>query len=291
MIFDIPELLQRILVQLNLNDISSCLLVNRLWCRITVRLLWSDPLHRISQSVILTLVSSLTESDCQLKLPKLSSKLFFDYPRFLEVLDYTALISSIRKYISTHNIDSEVTEKQLTKNILNMLVRKNVKLKCLKVLDWERSLDEDIYLLLFEFQTLVSGISKLVIASDKAKLKFLNKLSSTCHDITIIELTLHSSAINVKSEMNALKNLIESQQHLTAATFQPIGLEIYGNSILLFLSALIKADSLKELLLVSDANDFRWVKASGCGELINVTNQFLGYDCLPGLQFFESEQL
>ncbi|CAG8534275.1 6989_t:CDS:2 [Cetraspora pellucida] len=82
----------------------SCVLVNRMWCRLTIPILWSRPFNLVSQNklntierssalIITTYVSCFSELERQLlidegfDLPLNYNKPFFDYTRYLKSMD------------------------------------------------------------------------------------------------------------------------------------------------------------------------------------------------------------
>ncbi|CAG8669279.1 20501_t:CDS:1 [Dentiscutata erythropus] len=84
--------------------LHSCVLINRMWCRLTVPLLWSRPFSLVSQNkintiernaalIISTYVSCFSDSERQqlidegFDLPLNYSKPFFDYTRYLRSMD------------------------------------------------------------------------------------------------------------------------------------------------------------------------------------------------------------
>jgi hypothetical protein len=104
---DLPELIKEI-IQYFLHDykaLYSCILVNRLWCRLAIPLLWEDPFSFPNSTknyhFIEVYLYNLNDGD-KLKLNEygINSNLFpsntlFNYPNFI-------------KYISTHNISRSI---------------------------------------------------------------------------------------------------------------------------------------------------------------------------------------
>jgi len=116
---NIPELTNRILQ--NLQDdhpsLYSCALVNRLWCRLTIPILWGDPFsfkfHKDSRFHFLDIyLSFLTENDKNTlrelglgyeRIDALSSiKPLFDYPSLIKVLDTSKVETTIKLWTSLY---------------------------------------------------------------------------------------------------------------------------------------------------------------------------------------------
>src|SRR5688572_30220791 len=94
---DIPELLNDI-IQYFQNDFStlhSCILVNRLWCRLAIPLLWEDPfsIYKTNYHVIKIYLHNLNDDDkaklneCRIKVNLFPSNILFNYPSFIKCLN------------------------------------------------------------------------------------------------------------------------------------------------------------------------------------------------------------
>ncbi|POG71922.1 hypothetical protein GLOIN_2v1774306 [Rhizophagus irregularis DAOM 181602=DAOM 197198] len=116
---DLPELTEEI-IQYFRKDIStlySCILINRLWCRLAIPLLWEDPFPKKdpfsreylkNQHFIEIYLSKLNE-DVKTKLYEYgvnnnlisSNTLLFNYPSFIKYLNIDKILSSIRTWVDT----------------------------------------------------------------------------------------------------------------------------------------------------------------------------------------------
>src|SRR5206468_930942 len=108
---DVPELINEIIRYLR-NDFStlhSCILVNRLWCRLTIPLLWEDPFSIPANNYrfIGIYLNHLNEYD-KTKLNELgidnnlfSSNTLFNYPSFIQRLNTCKTIHSVEKWVAT----------------------------------------------------------------------------------------------------------------------------------------------------------------------------------------------
>jgi hypothetical protein len=110
---DLPELIYEI-IKCFKNDFStlhSCILVNRLWCRLAIPLLWEDPfsIPTKNYNFIEIYLDNLNDDDFKAKLSeyKIKNNLFpynntlFNYPSFIKYLNTWKIISSIEKWVSS----------------------------------------------------------------------------------------------------------------------------------------------------------------------------------------------
>ncbi|RGB26997.1 hypothetical protein C1646_820033 [Rhizophagus diaphanus] len=108
---DLPELIFDI-IKYFYNDYStlySCVLVNRLWCRITIPILWENPFSiPIKNYNVIGIYLHYLNDDLKTKLNKYYeiNKLFpsttlFNYPMFLKILNIYEIISSVDKWSET----------------------------------------------------------------------------------------------------------------------------------------------------------------------------------------------
>ncbi|RIA86491.1 hypothetical protein C1645_878639 [Glomus cerebriforme] len=116
---DLPELTNKI-IQYFRNDLStlySCILVNRLWCRITIPLLWENPFlyYPIENYHFIEIyLSSLSEDD-KMKLKEyefdinlFSANTLFNYPSFIKCLNTREISGCIENWIT--NVKTLTTE-------------------------------------------------------------------------------------------------------------------------------------------------------------------------------------
>ncbi|CAB4437751.1 unnamed protein product [Rhizophagus irregularis] len=148
----LTETLIQIFNELELDELFSCILVNREWCKIVVPILWSDPWKNIDIYVVFntkyighgnikkyillisTYISCLSDDDRNnLKLfgiPISNLKPFFDYPIFLRYLNYHHFIFLINKFVfeKIGNNNDENLTKLIIKKIWNLFKEKCKKL-------------------------------------------------------------------------------------------------------------------------------------------------------------------
>ncbi|GBB99712.1 hypothetical protein RclHR1_03600008 [Rhizophagus clarus] len=106
---DLPELIYEIIQYLH-NDhitLSSCILVNRLWCRIAIPLLWENPFSTCTKNcnfieIYLQYLNEKDKDKLQEYGIKIHSKpsLLFNYPNFIKNINTCKIVYSIEKWIS-----------------------------------------------------------------------------------------------------------------------------------------------------------------------------------------------
>ncbi|GBB95367.1 hypothetical protein RclHR1_02520002 [Rhizophagus clarus] len=119
---DLPELIYEV-IKCFKNDFStlhSCILVNRLWCRLAIPLLWEDPfsIPTKNYNFIEIYLHSLDDDNFKAKLneydinnyPFLSSNTLFNYPSFIKYLNTWKIISSIERWVSAAVLRNLTTE-------------------------------------------------------------------------------------------------------------------------------------------------------------------------------------
>ncbi|PKY16827.1 hypothetical protein RhiirB3_521490 [Rhizophagus irregularis] len=111
---DLPELTYEVIKYLQ-NDYStlhSCVLVNRLWCRLAIPLLWENPFSIPTKNY--NVIDIYLNDDLKTKLNEyeiiedsLPSNTLFDYPSFLKSLNIYKFINSVEKWFETVYIISK----------------------------------------------------------------------------------------------------------------------------------------------------------------------------------------
>ncbi|POG73892.1 hypothetical protein GLOIN_2v1873989 [Rhizophagus irregularis DAOM 181602=DAOM 197198] len=109
---DLPELIYEIIKYLQ-NDYStlySCILVNKLWCRLAIPLLWENPFSIPTKNYkfIEIYLHNLNDDDFNTKLNEykivnnsLPSNILFNYPRFLKYLNIYEFIYLVEKWFKS----------------------------------------------------------------------------------------------------------------------------------------------------------------------------------------------
>ncbi|CAG8504524.1 17089_t:CDS:1 [Cetraspora pellucida] len=135
------------------SSLFSCLLVNRLWCKLTIGLLWSRPFEyhinvkRFSM-IIQTYISCLPIAEKQMLISKNKrilpniptkrsflnamdktksysdqDKLLFNYPKYLRKLDLSNFQNGVKQYLTTVNIESYQLIAFTVQILLNFLIQ------------------------------------------------------------------------------------------------------------------------------------------------------------------------
>ncbi|RGB32848.1 hypothetical protein C1646_743691 [Rhizophagus diaphanus] len=109
---DLPELTEEIIqyFRKDFSTLYSCILINRLWCRLAIPLLWEDPFSKKypeNRHFIEIYLSKLNE-DVKTKLyiygvnnNLVFSNTLFNYPSFIKYLDIDKILSSIQTWVDT----------------------------------------------------------------------------------------------------------------------------------------------------------------------------------------------
>ncbi|GES79249.1 hypothetical protein GLOIN_2v1879318 [Rhizophagus clarus] len=131
---DMPELTDKIIqcLQYDFLALHSCILVNRLWCRIAIPLLWEDPFSKKlklpkNYNIFEIVLQNLNEDD-KVKLndfginnDTFTSNTLFNYPSFIKCLDTYTFVYSVKMWIKT-KISVKIMDS--TKFIFLLLIRK-----------------------------------------------------------------------------------------------------------------------------------------------------------------------
>ncbi|CAB4426568.1 unnamed protein product [Rhizophagus irregularis] len=118
---DLPELTFKIMkyFQNDYSTLHSCILVNRLWCRLSIPLLWENPfsIHAENYNFIEIYLHSLNDDFITNKYKIINksshSNILFNYPRFLKYLNTNEFIFSVDKWykLVTSTTNSEDIKK------------------------------------------------------------------------------------------------------------------------------------------------------------------------------------
>ncbi|CAB5199767.1 unnamed protein product [Rhizophagus irregularis] len=146
---DLTELTYEVIkyFQNDLSTLHSCILVNRLWCRLAIPLLWENPfsIHTGNYNFIEIYLHSLND-DFKINKYKIINKsshsnILFNYPRFLKYLNTNEFIFSVDKWYklvtSTTNSEDIVTDlKKLTDicvSLFKIFIENEVNLHTLEI--------------------------------------------------------------------------------------------------------------------------------------------------------------
>ncbi|RIA84325.1 hypothetical protein C1645_832438 [Glomus cerebriforme] len=240
--------------------LHSCLLVNRLWCKISIGILWKNIWNfrysiyyvhqpKVASKVVSTLVTCLSEESKELLyknnifIPTPTSKPpLFDYASFCkglpiddicQIIDVGLLISLNQKNLVVNEFIKMFTNKIFS---LNILTYYNNNLSNIN--------PNDISYTCFSGANLVN-LSRLYCSSD-INPEFYYQLSQTCHNLQSLYINLKPKSIS-----NELKELISSQKNLKDLSLSALD----GGDWTDILTSLIKhSNTLKKLYLNSFNN-------------------------------------
>jgi hypothetical protein len=221
---DLPELTEEI-IQYFLHDyktLYSCILVNRLWCRLAIPLLWDDPFsfpHLAKNYHFIEVYLYKLNDDDKIKLNEYGinsssfpSSALFNYSRFIKHFN----IYSIYRSINIWKTDKKVKEENFTVLIIELLLK--------MFIDSGASLHTFVgyayfhcfskHELITQNPNFVCNIKNLKI-NPKLDTDYLEFLSSNCSSISFLD--IHSSFDN--NNMKYFSQIINSQRDLRIIKF------------------------------------------------------------------------
>ncbi|RIA80118.1 hypothetical protein C1645_839266 [Glomus cerebriforme] len=211
--------------------LHSCLLVNRLWCRVSVEILWKNIWefnNKNAPSLLNTLISCLpNESKVLLNdhgiLTQKSS--LFNYASFCKVLSIDKIIEMIYYNINPFNeknsTDSFQAEYLKTKEILKMFMKQISSLKILTYSFIHVKIPN--FINFFGAKDCLKNLSELNCESEGHP-KFFRQLSQICHNIQSL------SIVYTLITSNGLKDLISLQNGLKSLSIELDDYDKYCNN-------------------------------------------------------------
>ncbi|PKC64249.1 hypothetical protein RhiirA1_462670 [Rhizophagus irregularis] len=245
---DLPELINEIIQYFHYDykTLHSCILVNRLWCRLTIPLLWEDPFSikfPKNYYFINIYLNNLSDDDkTKLNEYGINDDLFssnttlFNYPSFIQSLDTRKLSSSIRNWVgnSTTRKQNPINSMQNTnlspsqtsdftkliyKSLFLVLIKSEVNLNSFKVTmitdkDYEKF--ADIFELILQKPNFINNIKNLSIDIDIITdniTEFLMFIYSNCYSISSFYFLYPYEYNHIITE-KSLSQIIDSQRNL-----------------------------------------------------------------------------
>jgi hypothetical protein len=218
----------------------SCLLVNRLWCKIAVSILWRNILDfkssyqerslKVAFAILSILIACLPneskeflyKNEISFPTPT-SNPPLFNYPKFCKVLSINEIATIVVNVSRNSNIYNLVTNE-----IIKMFVSQISSLKkftyCYKCYYH--------FNISFPYVPGARDLSVLCCSSNLSS-AFFYQLSQKCHHLQSISISFENDAPN---GLNELKGLISSQKNLKNLTLSAF----YGNSWANIIPAIIK---------------------------------------------------
>jgi hypothetical protein len=195
--------------------LHSCLLVNRLWCQIAVRILWRNILDvkgrslRMETSILSTLIACLPYESKEFLhknenfIPTITSNPpLFNYPEFCKALSINEINRIVYKVIKNRN--------GLVANEIIKMFANKISLK-------KFTYCYDHYYPFNIFFSCVPGARDLseLCCSSNLPSDFFNQLSQISHNLQSISILFNN---DVSNELNELKELISLQNNLKNLT-------------------------------------------------------------------------
>ncbi|CAG8461567.1 2384_t:CDS:1 [Cetraspora pellucida] len=229
----------------NYHTLYNCLLVNRLFCRITVPLLWADPLYNVSKhsiniiSIYLSYLNEnekyqLTSNTYQVDLSCIFQKTLFEYAKFLETYSSCKIKNVISLwYQYTQDISKPSLEIPTFMTIQSMLFRSCKRIKKLNILAEDNSSFSLIPSSWFnsselrecEFKFVVPNIQNTNVYNYINLISIRNKRIQIIHIITYnedIPPNCREPFLNLISAQTELKELVLKYYSITTSSFMPL---------------------------------------------------------------------
>jgi hypothetical protein len=258
---DIPELTNEILQHFR-NDFStlySCILVNRLFCRIAIPILWEDPFSIPTENYdfIKIYLHNLNDDD-KIKLNEygIDKKLFpsntlFNYPNYIKCLniqiDYSieSWVVSVNNYNIKYTCPSNST-RLIYKSLIKIFIENKADLHTFIIAYVHHDYLNDAFELILQNPKFIYNIKNLKLEgiSDLPKIESIFSLfGSNCKSIS----TLHCQ-FNEHSRLNENFSscIINSQQSLKTILFKHNSFPLYHS--LLSLKNLNCSNTLKKII-------------------------------------------
>ncbi|CAB5181295.1 unnamed protein product [Rhizophagus irregularis] len=244
---DLPEIINEI-IQYFQNDFStlhSCILVNRIWCRLAIPLLWENPFslrYPKNYRYIEVYLHNLNDYDrSQLNEYGISNDSFlsntlFNYPSFTQHLDTRKISDSIEKWVATvristvkeqfsnifvrENVDQKSLKytKMIYRSLFRLFIEKEADINTLEVtmlIDNDLEYFNDTFELILQNPNFIRNIRNLTLDFDPANdniTKFMIFLYSNCNSISSLYF-LFPWYYYTTTEKH-LSQIIDSQQNL-----------------------------------------------------------------------------
>ncbi|GBB99711.1 hypothetical protein RclHR1_03600007 [Rhizophagus clarus] len=269
---DIPELTNEI-IQYFRNDFStlySCILVNRLFCRIAIPILWEDPfsIPTVNYDFIQIYLHNLNEDDKkklnQYGIDKklIPSNTLFNYPSYIKCLniqiDYTieSWVASINNYSMKYTCPSNST-RLIYKSLFKIFIENGADLHTFIIAYVHHDYLNDAFELILQNPNFIYNIKNLKIEgiSDLPKINSILSLFGTnCKSIS----TLHFQ-FNHRLNENFSSCIINSQQKLKTILFKYNSFPLYHS--LLSLKNLNCSNTLNKIIFYgTDFKDINILK-------------------------------
>ncbi|GBB98784.1 hypothetical protein RclHR1_03320010 [Rhizophagus clarus] len=198
-------------------SLYSCLLVNRLWCEVSVRILWINAgyisKHRRSYDVLISCLPCeskeiLSNNGINISIST-SKPPMFNYARFCRIISTYMVYFQVENFLKNHSSNDLINENNiyiLAQEIFKLYIKQIPSIKELAVSRF-RNLPMVPFLSYPEAKESLKNLSKLTCNSN-ADPELLYHLSQTCHNI-------HSLMVFfTTNKSNEIADLISAQKNL-----------------------------------------------------------------------------
>ncbi|CAG8505336.1 8836_t:CDS:1 [Funneliformis mosseae] len=282
----IPDILDEIFRCLSddRTSLHSCILVSRLWCRLAIPILWSNPFMKpnyYGYFAVRTYICCLDESEKsllrqqQIRIPTHPSPPLFDYPSFLLTFIYSNFAIGLEDFVTGNEIDFlHMNGKRMiiSSVIVNMIFSRS---RGIREFDYYRThLSRQIILTLDHSLSLLGGKREERVGSSHSLINnsldkiqsfrfngscimdevysitwpnFLNTISSSATNIKHLSFRLNNTEFSVQSIYNSIANLVGSQRALKSFEINEIWIPRHDKVI--FNSLCKQGDSLSHIRL------------------------------------------
>ncbi|EXX64737.1 uncharacterized protein OCT59_019120 [Rhizophagus irregularis] len=230
---DLPELLYKIInyFQGDYSTLHSCVLVNRLWCRLTIPLLWEDPFSIPTGNFNFIEVYLYYLNDhLKTKLNEheiinnvlLPSNTLFNYPSFIRYLNINKIVPSIESWLGAND------KIKLTNAYYEQISDTETEFKCwINILIFKMFIKHEVKL-----HTLEIEISRAIYNKHAENiLEIILQNPNFIHNVRNLKLSILSS-INNTLIKNRISQLINLQKNLKKVSFSSNTLPLYQSLLL-----------------------------------------------------------
>ncbi|GET66541.1 hypothetical protein GLOIN_2v1882632 [Rhizophagus irregularis DAOM 181602=DAOM 197198] len=234
---DLPELTKEIIQYFRKDFLTlhSCILVNRLWCRLAIPLLWEDPFSKDypkNYHFIEIYFSKLNENDKTkfneygIKFDLLHSNTLFNYPSFIKYLDTNKIWHSIKYWVDllVDEYGGELENKLLNlvyRSLFKVFIENEGNLYSFEISRcYDKYLNDNIDLIL-QNPNLTYNIRNLRLSNDSISFQniipFFKFLCFNCNSISSI---VFEFLTNNSSIIEHLSQIIIPQNNLKKISFE-----------------------------------------------------------------------
>ncbi|PKK64513.1 hypothetical protein RhiirC2_787389 [Rhizophagus irregularis] len=246
---NLVELAEEIIQYLrdDISSLYSCVLVNRLWCRIAIPLLWEDPFSVPTQKFdfIKILLRSLNDEDKTRLIVKygfinneFSPKTLFNYPGFIKRLNTQNIRFCIENWVpnltnnfaNSANLFYWLLFKTFIKNEINLN-----SFEIVMLISRDHKYFNEVFDLILKNPKFIYNIKNLILHLNLLPgvmniVPFLNFLISNCNSISTIYFKINRCFIS--SIEKYLSEIILSQKNLLKISFEYKTLTLYDSLLL-----------------------------------------------------------